>query len=151
MKLTEILTESVILPELKAETKKAALRELAASVCAATPGLEADRVLGILMDREKLGSTGVGGGAAVPHGKLPGAHKMLAALGRSRAGIDYESADGQPVRLLFLLLAPENAQQVHLQALAKICRVFKNESVREALLDAEGSAQILEILRKEDE
>jgi len=151
MMLTDLLSESLILPDLKAQTKKATLRELADAVARVHPTLDADRVLTVLMEREKLGTTGIGAGTAVPHGKIAGLDAMVAAVGRSFSGVDFQSGDGEPVNLFVLLLAPDGAQNVHLQALAKICRMLKNRDTFEGLMQAESAAEMLEVLRKEDE
>ncbi|MCA9771597.1 MAG: PTS sugar transporter subunit IIA, partial [Myxococcales bacterium] len=150
-RLTDLIREDLILSDLQAESKKAALRELAAVACDGGNGLDPDRVLSVLLEREKLGSTGIGQGVAVPHGKISGLKHMAAVLGRSFTGVEFQSLDNAPANLIFLLLAPEDAQNTHLQALAKICRILKDRGAFESLMKAEGPREIFEVLRKEEE
>src|SRR5712671_5642170 len=106
MKIAEFLREDLILPELTSSDKPAVLAELSAALARAHAGLSAGRLTEVLLEREKLGSTGVGEGVAIPHGKLPGVPGLLAAFGRSKRGVDFSAIDGKPTYLFFVLFAP---------------------------------------------
>ena len=150
MNLSEIITPDLVIPNLVAHDKEAVLAELAAPIFGAWPHLEKDRVIGILMDREKLGSTGIGEGIAIPHGKLPDIDRLLISFGRSVAGVDYDSMDGQPAHLFFLLLAPESSTGIHLKALAKLAKLLKNASFRAALLKAADAPEIVRLITAQE-
>jgi nitrogen PTS system EIIA component len=104
----------------------------------------------VLREREKLGSTGIGEGVAIPHGKHAGLTQLLAAFGVSREGVDFEAIDGKPTHLFFALVAPENSAGVHLKALARISRLFKNPRFRAAILEAGSAADIHALIVQED-
>ncbi|MFN0063039.1 MAG: PTS sugar transporter subunit IIA [Myxococcaceae bacterium] len=150
MKLAEFLTSKAVQPELVATTKSDVLRELAALVAAATPAIDPERVLSVLQDRERLGSTGIGEGVAIPHGKLAGLPGMVAAFGVSRSGVDFEALDGKPTQLFFVLVAPENCAGLHLKALARVSRMFKQSSFRERMLGQSDVDAIFQQLVAED-
>src|SRR3954471_13771739 len=119
MPLTDLVTPNAVIPALKINSKKQVLQELAA--CAALVSGQNERVIfETLLQRERLGSTGIGHGVAIPHGKLPKLDKLFGVFARLERPIDFESLDGQPVDLIFLLLAPEGAGADHLKALAKV-------------------------------
>ena len=120
MQLSDIINKNNSIPELKAKDKKGALEELAESMARQEPSVEKDSLIKILMEREQLGTTGIGDGVAIPHGKLNTIDRPLVSFGRSRDGLDFDSMDGQPSYLFFLLVAPDNSSGVHLQILAKI-------------------------------
>ena len=124
MKLTDILDEENIIPELKARDKKKAIEELADSIVKSN-SLDKDSLVRVLLERESLGSTGIGDGVAIPHGKFHGIKDPVISFGRSKTGLDFESMDGQPVFLFFLLVAPEDSASIHLKALAKIAKLLK--------------------------
>ncbi len=136
--------------ELKARNKKEVLEELCGRIVELYPKLDRDRIVGILLDREKLGSTGVGEGVAIPHGKLGDLNRLIACFGRSPQGLDFQAVDRMPVRLFFLLLAPENCAGAHLKALARISRLLKRPNLREELLAARTREEIFGILTRED-
>ena len=143
MKITELLKETFILGELQAQTKREALAEMVGLFRVELGQIDPEAMLQVLLEREKLGSTGIGDGIAIPHGKLGGLAEMVVAFGRSRRGIDFEAMDGRPVQLFFLLMAPENSAGLHLKALAKISRMLKDAAFRQRLLAAEGPADLL--------
>ena len=149
MKIAEFLREDLILPDLQATDKAGVLRELCAPLARAH-GFEAGRLTEVLLEREKLGSTGVGEGVAIPHGKLPGVPNLLAAFGRSKRGVDFAAIDGKPTYLFFVLFAPENSAGIHLKALARISRLFKQPGFRQAILDADGAGGIFRLISEED-
>jgi PTS system nitrogen regulatory IIA component len=107
--------------------------------------------MGVLIERERLGSTGIGDGIAIPHGKSPDLDHLLISFGRSRQGVDFDSLDGKPAHLFFLVLAPENSAGVHLKALARISRLLKSHNIRSELMNAADAAEIFEIFSKQDE
>jgi len=150
MKILDIINEDLIKPDLSATSKEEALTELA-SLIAAKEGLDEDKIVGVLREREKLGSTGIGDGIAIPHGKLKGLKKLVASFGRSKKGIDFQSIDGKPTHLFFLLMAPENTAGVHLKALARISRLLKDKKFRESLLVAGTTDEIFQALKDQDE
>jgi len=150
MKILDIINEELIKPDLTATSKDEALTELAEMI-ASKEGLDEDTIVGVLREREKLGSTGIGDGIAIPHGKLKGLKKLVASFGRSKKGIDFQSIDGKPTYLFFLLMAPENTAGVHLKALARISRLLKDKKFRESLLDASNTEGIFQALKDQDE
>jgi PTS system nitrogen regulatory IIA component len=150
MKITDILAEEMVVPELAAHAKTEALKELADLVAGAHPEIDPARLLEVLLEREKLGSTAIGEGIAIPHGKLPGLKGVLAAFGRSTAGIDFNAVDGAPTHLFFLLVAPEDSAGVHLKALARVSRLLKEKVFRDRLLQGGGRADLFRIIREED-
>jgi len=151
MRIQDIVPPEAVVDGLLAETKEAVLRELSEAVCRRLPALSPDRLTAILMDREGLGSTGIGEGVAIPHGKIPGIDRLVAVFGRSRGGVQFASLDGKPARLFFLILAPENSAGMHLKALARISRLLKDRSFRERLLAAGDAEGLSRVLREEDE
>ncbi|HAM33892.1 MAG TPA: PTS fructose transporter subunit IIA [Deltaproteobacteria bacterium] len=151
MRIQDIVPPESVVDGLRAETKEGVLRELSEAVCRRVPALSPARLTAILMEREGLGSTGIGEGVAIPHGKVPGIDRLVAAFGRSREGVQFASLDGKPARLFFLILAPENSAGMHLKALARISRLLKDERFRGRLLSAEGAEGLSQVLREEDE
>ena len=150
MKIEDILSEELVLSDLKATTKTDVLVELASAVVRQHPELDGARLVAALEDRERLNSTALGDGVAIPHGKLPGLRRVLAAFGRSRAGVDFQSLDGKPTHLFFLLVAPEDSAGAHLKALARISRLLKDPGFRARLLEAPDAQMIWTIIRDED-
>ena len=132
MTITDLVAPEAILPALKVNSKKQALQELAARAASLT-GQNERAVFEVLLQREKLGTTAVGYGVAIPHGKLPKLEKLFGLFARLERPIDFESMDGQPVDLVFLLLAPENAGADHLKALARISRLMREPAAVEKL------------------
>lgn len=151
MKITEILKKGFILEELKAKSKREVLVELAGAFAKGKLEFDSDAMLHVLLEREKLGSTGIGDGIAIPHGKLAGLDEMIVAFGRSREGVDFEAMDGKPVHLFFLLMAPENSVGQHLKALAKISRMIKDEAFRKKLLAAKECDELFQVLAEKDD
>jgi len=150
MKMSDFLDPRAVVSDLKATNKKEVLEELCTALVTLHPTLDRDRMVGILLDRERLGSTGVGEGVAIPHGKMGDLGGLIACFGRSAPGVAFEAVDDQPVSLFFLLFAPENSAGVHLKALAKISRLLKRPSVREELLQAGSKEDVYAILTRED-
>ena len=150
MKITDILVRDALILDLASHEKPAVLQELAGALAAAEPDLDPDRLLEVLSEREKLQSTGIGDGVAIPHGKMPGLSRLVASFARSQTGVDYESIDGQPTYLFFLLVVPEHAGGQHLKALARISRFFRDPEFRKALGEAEGRDDVLRVIQEED-
>ena len=145
------LTRELILPDLHAETKTDVLSEFAETIAGVFKNLDKAEVANVLLEREKLGSTGIQDGIAIPHGKLKALDHILLAFGRSVKGIDYQAHDNQPTQLFFVLLAPENATGMHLKVLARLSRLLKQGSLRENLLNAKDAEEIYKTLLAEDE
>jgi PTS system nitrogen regulatory IIA component len=135
MALTDLVASNAVLPALKAANKKQALQELA-SHAAKLCGENEHEIFEILQQREKLGSTGVGNGVAIPHGKLPKLTKLFGLFARLEQPIDFEALDGQPVDLVFLLLAPEGAGADHLKALARVARLLRDPDIAAKLRES---------------
>jgi len=151
MKILDILAVDSIVPELKGRTKKLVLEELIDAAKQNKSDIDSDRLMKVLLERERLGSTGIGDGIAIPHGKLNDIEDLVLSFGRSIEGIDFESMDGKPVHLFFLLVAPETCAGIHLRALAKIARLLKNGTVRKRLAKVDNREDIFSIIQQEDE
>ena len=151
MKIVEILPEQAIVPDLHGNTKIEILEELATALCRQHDEISRERLVEVLLEREKLGSTAIGEGIAIPHGKLPKLRNVVAAFGRSREGVDFNSLDGGATRLFFLLVAPEDSSGAHLKALARVSRLLRDKSFRDRLLEADGGEELYRTIREEDE
>ncbi|HDH88443.1 MAG: PTS sugar transporter subunit IIA [Deltaproteobacteria bacterium] len=151
MKLSEIFKPQLIIPDLKAHDKKGVLEELSQVITEQNPSLNKRSLLQVLLERERLGSTGIGDGIALPHGKLAELSNLLLSFGRSINGLDFDSIDEQPAYLFFLLLAPENSAGMHLTALAKISRMLKDASFRQRLMGAKSRKEIYQVIVDMDE
>lgn len=151
MKLSEILRPECIISNLKAHDKKGALEELSQVITDQEPSLNKGYLLQVLLERERLGSTGIGEGIALPHGKVNKLDRLLVSFGRSLEGLGFDSIDAQPAYLFFLLVAPENSAGAHLQALAKISRSLKDSNFRQRLMGAKSRDEIYKIIIDKDE
>ena len=150
MRIEDILAPELVVPALTATTKAGVLDELASAVAAQHPEIDRTRLLEALDERERLNSTALGEGVAIPHGKLPGLRRVFAAFGRSPAGVDFQSLDGKPTHLFFLLVAPEESAGAHLKALARISRLLKYEGFRSRLREAPDAEALYRTIREED-
>ena len=150
MKILDVLPKENINVDLKARDKKGILEELAEPV-AKSSGTGQDELVKVLMERERLGSTGIGGGIGIPHGKLKQLPSLVLGFGISRKGVDFESMDGRPTHLFFLLLTPESSAGMHLKLLARISRMLKNEEFKSRLMRATDSEAVIDAIREEDE
>ena len=150
MKICDVLQKEAILSDLKAQNKKGILEELVAPVAAIAKVNQEDLVK-VLMERERLGSTGIGGGIGIPHGKMRDLESLVLGFGLSRKGVDFESLDSKPTHIFFLLVTPENSTGLHLKLLARISRILKNEPFKERLLNASDAEEIFGIIKEEDE
>jgi PTS system nitrogen regulatory IIA component len=150
MKIIDLLAPNCILPNLQANNKRGVLEELAKPLISGANGLALPKVVEVLLDRERLGSTGIGDNVAIPHGKLPELHELKLSFGRSIKGVDFDSMDGKPSNLFFMLLAPTNSAGVHLKALAKISRMLMSQAFRENLMKAEDGEAIYRLITERD-
>jgi nitrogen PTS system EIIA component len=150
MKILDVLPKEYINVDLKAKDKKGILEELTAPVAMAT-GAGHDELVKVLMERERLGSTGIGGGIGIPHGKLKDLAALTLGFGISRKGVDFESMDGRKTHLFFLLLTPENSAGMHLKLLARISRLLKQEELKTKLMQATSSEAVIQAISDEDD
>jgi PTS system nitrogen regulatory IIA component len=150
MKILDVLKKEAILADLKAKDKKGVLEELVTPI-ARIANLNRDDLIRVLLERERLGSTGIGGGIGIPHGKIKGLDNLVIGFGLSKKGIDFESIDGRLSYIFFLLITPEDSTGLHLKALARISRILKNDLFKESLLKASDRDEIYEIIKEEDE
>ncbi len=150
MKLIDILDESAIVADLQAGTKTEALEALVDGMANANPALSKEELLHILLEREELGSTGIGDGIAIPHGKSQEISEIISGFGLSKDGIEFDSLDGKPAHLFFLLVAPENSVGTHLKMLARISRMLRNVDFHRKLLEADSQQEIYQIIAAED-
>jgi PTS system nitrogen regulatory IIA component len=151
MKIAEMIDKDFIISDLTATTKREVLQELSRVLPPELFPERQDEVVNILLEREKLGSTGIGDGIAIPHGKIGGLSRIVMTFGRSGRGIDFNSMDGKPVNLFFLLMAPENSAGQHLKALAKISRMLKDDQFRKNLADASDTDELHQVILRKDE
>ena len=150
MKITDILSPDMVIADLKGVTKPDVLNELARALAARYKEIKLAELTAVLAERERLGSTAIGDGIAIPHGKLHGVTKIIGAFGRHAAGVDFDSLDGGPSHLFFVLLAPEDSASLHLKALARVSRLLKEGSFRSRLLAAKDSAELYSLIKEED-
>jgi PTS system nitrogen regulatory IIA component len=145
MALTDLVVPQAVVPALRVNSKKQALQELATRA-AAMCGRSDREVLEVLMQRERLGSTGIGSGIAIPHGKLAKLERLFGVFARLERPIDFEALDGQPVDLLFLLLAPEAAGADHLKALARVARLLRDPEIARKLRESRDAEALYAVL-----
>src|SRR6201987_3511497 len=145
MPLTDLVAPKAVLPALRVNNKKQVIQELAARAAELT-GQDERAVLEILLQREKLGSTAVGNGVAIPHGKLPKLGRLFGLFARLARPVDFEALDNQPVDLVFLLLAPEAAGADHLKALARVARLLRDAEIARRLRESRDADAIYAVL-----
>ncbi len=150
MRITEFLTPEAVLPSLHAKTKGEALEELAAGLSRAHPAISSSRFLAVLQEREKIGSTGMEKGVAIPHGRIPELQNLVACFGLSPEGIEFDARDGKKSHYIFALVAPENSAGLHLKALSKLSRLFRSEALKESLLKSGDAQAIHALIAQED-
>lgn len=150
MKIADILGPESVIPDLKGPNKAAVLRELAGHLATRHPHVKADNLLAVLTERERLGSTAIGDGIAIPHGKLKGPDNIVGLFARHVNGVDFDSLDGKPTYLFFLLVAPEDSTSLHLKALARVSRLLKDAAFREKLIAGNDSTEIFQLIKEED-
>ena len=150
MKITDFLSRETIVPALASRDKNAALEEMAGYL-GSTHRLDKDKVLKVLLERERISTTAIGEGVAIPHGKLNGVERVVGVFARSPEGIDFASLDGAPTHLFFVRVALENAAADHLKALARISRLLKDEAFRRRLMAGQSSQELYTTILEEDE
>jgi len=150
MNVSELLRQEYIIADIKSKTKREVLIELSEVFPLEELEIDGDTMVNVLLEREKLGSTGIGGGIAIPHGKLEGLNQLILSFGRSKEGVEYDALDGKPVNLFFLLMAPENSAGQHLKALAKISRILKDDGFKKELIEADSPDAVYSIIEKKD-
>ena len=150
MRLSDFVNKRLINLRLQAKGKKETLEELAALLAGQRIIPDREKLVSVLMERESLGSTGVGNGIAIPHAKTDLVKKIIVAFGRSDKGIDFASLDKKPVHLVFLIIAPEEAHETYLRILARISRLLHEEKIRNGLRAAQSPRQIINLIRKEE-
>lgn len=153
MKIVDFVGPELIVPQLAAHEKSAVIRELADHLAAHVTGpqkIDREVLAKVLLERERLASTAIGEGVAIPHGKLDAVGKLVAVVGRAPEGVDFDSMDGRPTHLFFVLVAPENSTGVHLKALARISRLFKDPEFRTRLMQARDAQEIFRVIADED-
>ena len=151
MRLDQILKIEFLKESLSSGNKVDVLAELINVLIQSGLKIDRTKAIDVLQQREKLGSTGIGDGVAIPHGKVPDLSELVVAFGRSREGISFDAIDGKPAHLFFLLLAPENSTGQHLKALARISRMLKTPDCRRKLLDADTTSDLYKAIIEQDE
>ncbi len=151
MKIIDMLNIEDILVDLRSDNKGDVLRELVQPFVKSPRSLDSAATVHALQERERLGSTGIGDGIAIPHGKIPGLDELVLSFGRSPAGISFDAMDGKPVHLFFLLIAPENSAGLHLKALAKISKMLKDGAFRTKLMTARTREDLYKIIAVQDD
>ena len=149
MKILDVLKLETIIPELSSRDKKGVLEELAAPISEIT-GIRHSDLVRVLMEREQLGSTGIGDGIGIPHGKIADMDHMMVGFGMSRQGVDFDSLDGRPAHIFFVLVTPEQSTGLHLKVLARLSKMLKNDLFRKKLMGASSRDEIHAIIRNED-
>jgi PTS system nitrogen regulatory IIA component len=150
MKILDILVRDAVITDLRATTKREVLEEICTALASAEPALDRAKLVDVLAERERLQSTGIGEGVAIPHGKVAGLPRLIAGFAKSRAGVDFDSVDGQKTRLFFVLVMPEHAGGQHLKALARISRSLRDATFRRAVETAESRDEVLRAIEQED-
>ncbi|HOE80027.1 MAG TPA: PTS sugar transporter subunit IIA [Smithellaceae bacterium] len=151
MRLDQIFKTEFLVESLTSGNKKDVLGELIDVMIKNGLKINSDKAIDVLLQREKLGSTGIGEGVAIPHGKVSDLQELVVAFGRSKKGIDFDAIDGKPVHLFFLLLAPESSTGQHLKALARISKMLKTPNFRKTLLEAKSRNDLYKAIVEQDE
>lgn len=151
MKISDFLDVQSVIPTLESRDKTAAIEEMAAWLASRHPELEKQKVLDVLRERERISTTAIGEGVAIPHGKLAGVDRVLGVFARSPEGVDFQSLDGEKTYLFFALIAPENAAADHLKALARISRLLRDEGFRRRLMAGKSAQELYSMIAEEDE
>ncbi len=151
IKIFEFLYPKAIVLDVQSRDKKGVITELVECLSKEKKVKDTPKAITSVLEREKLGTTGVGQGVAIPHGRTDAVGELVGAIGLSKQGVEFESLDGEPVHIIFLLLSPPDSGGQHLRALAKVSRLFKDKFFRQALLDARTKEEVLKIVQQEDE
>ncbi|MCF8035896.1 MAG: PTS sugar transporter subunit IIA [Desulfobacteraceae bacterium] len=150
MKILDYINEQTVLTDLGSGDKKGVIDELAQPVAELT-GLDHREIVRVLIERERLGSTGIGDGIAIPHGKINGLESLVLGFGLSRKGVNFDALDGKPTHIFFLLLSPDNSTGIHLRILARISKLLKEAAFKEKLMQAKAQADIISTIGEVDE
>jgi PTS system nitrogen regulatory IIA component len=150
MKVVDFLKPELVIGDIKATAKSDVLLEMTAQVARVEPRVNPGALRKVLEDRELLASTAIGDGIAIPHGKVDTITEMVGALGRSVGGLEFDSIDGKPTHLVFLLVAPASSTGIHLKALARLSRLFRVAQFRERLMEAPDAAAMYRVIQDED-
>ena len=150
MRMEDILKDSCVIAALNGKTKDEVLLELVDTLKKAHLVEDTEKAVSVILEREKLGSTGIGDGVAIPHGKMKGLHSMLCAFGKSKEGLDFDAVDSKPVHLFFLLLAPEDSASLHLKTLSRISKLLRDPSFRKRLTELSSSREMYNAIIEED-
>jgi len=150
MNIMDFLCKDAITVDLKAQNKKDAIIELIELLKESKKIKKTDEIIDVVLEREKLGSTGIGQGVAIPHGKTDVLSEQVGVLGISKKGIEFNSLDGELVYIIFLLVGPVEVTGQHLKALSRISRLFKDKFLRQAIKDAETKEDVVKIIQQED-
>ena len=142
MKLADILRESCVIADIKGITKREILFEMVETLKKAKLIDDIDSVVEIIMERERLGSTGIGDGVAIPHGKMKKLNTILCVAARSKEGVNFDAVDRQPVHIFFLVLAPKDSASLHLKVLSRISKVLRDQSFRKQILKLANAHEI---------
>lgn len=151
MKIAEILREQCIIADIKGKTKREIIAELVETLEKTRLIEDVETVVNVVMEREKLGSTGIGNGVAVPHGKLKNINNIMCALGRSQKGVDFDAVDRGLVHIFFLVLAPEDSASLHLKVLSRITKILRDQSLRKKVIKLSNTHDIYMSILEEDE
>ncbi|MDR1418097.1 MAG: PTS sugar transporter subunit IIA [Endomicrobium sp.] len=150
MKIMDFLSQDAIIVDLKATDKKSAIIELVDALGKTKKIKKTDEIINVILEREKLGSTGIGQGVAIPHGKVDVLAEQMGVLGISHKGIEFNSLDGELVHIVFLLVGPVEVAGQHLKALSRISRLFKDKFLRQAIREAKTSEDVVKIIQQQD-
>lgn len=151
MKITDFLDADRIIPNLRGTDKNAILKEMAEWVASHDQFIDAQKLLEVLLKREKVSSTAIGEGVAIPHGKMPGVQRVSGVFALSPQGVNFNSLDGELTYFFFLLIAPEDSAADHLKALARIARLLKDSAFRARLMQGKTREEIFNTIKEEDE
>ncbi len=149
-RMHDLLEETLIIEDIAASDKAGVIREFSELLAARGKVQNSEELMRVLLEREALGSTGIGDGIAIPHAKLPALRDMVVAFGKSRGGVDFHSLDGRPAHLFFVLVTPDSMPGDHLKTLARISRILKNPVLRGALREATGREELRQLILSED-
>jgi len=151
MKIMDYLSEEWVIPDLQGTDKSSILKELSSVLVKPCQVPSVEELLQVLLDREKLGSTGIGEGIAIPHGRLKKLKKFFISFGRSLRGVDFDSIDRKPSHLFFLVIAPENSAVDNLKLLSRIVTLLKEPSLKKRLMEVHSQKELFQIISEEDE
>ena len=150
MKILDFIDPKNIITELKATDKKGVLEELTLPVADITQ-IEHKELVRVLIEREHLGSTGIGNGIGIPHGKLKNLSSLILGVGISRKGVNFDAMDKKPTHIFFLLLTPDNSTDLHLKLLARISKILKEESFKDKILVSADKEEVIRLIQGVDE